>query len=147
MAAESLVPAPWPTSGTRERSAPLPASGVHHTVAASKTYARKPSPGGYRITGGAPFVSNCHDVQWIATTATVTAGDPSRAAGASEVVMAYFHRDCCHVIDTWHVMGMRGTGSHDVAVTDVFVPTVRTFPLVLEFTPGSHYQGPSTASP
>ena len=37
---------------------------------------------------------------------------------------------------------MRGTGSHDVAVTDVFVPTARTFPLVPEFTPGAHYQGP-----
>jgi alkylation response protein AidB-like acyl-CoA dehydrogenase len=100
--------------------------------------------GGYCITGRAPFVSNCHDANWIATTATVMAGDPSRAedTGEPEVVMAYLPRDSCHVIDTWHVMGMRGTGSHDVAVTDVFVPTTRTFPLVPEFTPGSHYQGP-----
>jgi indole-3-acetate monooxygenase len=98
--------------------------------------------GGYRITGRAPFVSNCHDAHWIATTATVMAADPSRAAGEPEVVMAYLPRENCHVIDTWHVMGMRGTGSNDVAVTDVFVPTARTFPLVPEFTPGSHYQGP-----
>jgi alkylation response protein AidB-like acyl-CoA dehydrogenase len=102
-----------------------------------------PAPGGYRITGRAPFVSNCHDAHWIATTATVMAGDPSRAEdkGEPEVVMAYLPRASCHVIDTWYVMGMRGTGSHDVAVTDVFVPTTRTFPLVPEFTPGSHYQG------
>ena len=39
-------------------------------------------------------------------------------------------------------MGMRGTGSHDIAVTDVFVPKTRTFPMVPEFEPGSHYQGP-----
>ena len=98
-------------------------------------------PGGYRITGRAPFVSNCHDANWIATTAAVMAGDPSRIAGEPEVVVAYLPRESCQVIDTWHVMGMRGTGSNDVAVTDVFVPTARTFPLVPAFTPGAHYQG------
>jgi alkylation response protein AidB-like acyl-CoA dehydrogenase len=101
-----------------------------------------PAQGGHRITGRAPFVSNCHDANWIATTAAVMAGDPPRAAGEPEVVMAYLPRESCQVIDTWQVMGMRGTGSNDVAVTDVFVPTARTFPLVPEFTPGSHYQGP-----
>jgi alkylation response protein AidB-like acyl-CoA dehydrogenase len=103
-----------------------------------------PAQGGYRFIGRAPFVSNCYDANWIATEATVMAGDHSRAADKGEpaVVMAYLPRDRCHVIDTWHVMGMRGTGSHDVAVTDVFVPTARTFPFVPEFTPGSHYQGP-----
>ena len=104
--------------------------------------AADPRSRGGRITGCAPFVSNCHDAHWTATTATVMAGDPSRAEGEPEVVMAYLPRESCHVIDTWHVMGMRGTGSNDVAVTDVFVPMTRTFPLVPEFTPGSHYQGP-----
>jgi alkylation response protein AidB-like acyl-CoA dehydrogenase len=48
----------------------------------------------------------------------------------------------CEVIDTWDVMGMRGTGSHDISVTDVYVPKSRTFPMVPAFEPGSHYQGP-----
>jgi indole-3-acetate monooxygenase len=48
----------------------------------------------------------------------------------------------CEIIDTWYVMGMRGTGSDDIALTDLFVPQARTCPLVPEFTPGSHYQGP-----
>jgi alkylation response protein AidB-like acyl-CoA dehydrogenase len=103
-----------------------------------------PAQGGYRITGRAPFVSNCYDADWIAGTALVMDANPSQAEekGAPEMVMVYFPRAQCHVIDTWNTMGMRGTGSHDISVTDVFVPTARTFPMVPEFEPGSHYQGP-----
>jgi alkylation response protein AidB-like acyl-CoA dehydrogenase len=64
------------------------------------------------------------------------------ARGESALLMAYLPRESCRVLDTWHVLGMRGTGSHDVAVSDVFVPTARTFPFVPEFTPGAHYRGP-----
>src|SRR5713101_3692575 len=98
--------------------------------------------GGYRITGRAPFVSNCHDANWIATTAAVMAGDQSPSVGEPEAVMAYLPPESCEIIDTWHVSGMRGTGSNDIAVTDVFVPRARTFPIVPEFTPGSRYHGP-----
>src|SRR6516225_11870627 len=103
-----------------------------------------PVPGGYRITGRAPFVSNCHDANWIATSAVVTAGDQTTPDDTAEpeLVMVYLPRESCEIIDTWHVMGMRGTGSDDVAVTDVFVPTARTFSVTPEFTPGSHYRGP-----
>ncbi len=101
-----------------------------------------PTEGGYRVTGRAPFVSNCHDANWIATTAMVITGDQTRAEGEPEVVMAYLPPENCEIIDTWHVSGMRGTGSNDIAVTDVFVPRARTFPIVPEFTPGSHYHGP-----
>ena len=34
-----------------------------------------PAQGGYRITGRAPFVSNCQDAHWVATTAAVIVGD------------------------------------------------------------------------
>jgi alkylation response protein AidB-like acyl-CoA dehydrogenase len=56
--------------------------------------------------------------------------------------MVYFPREKCEIIDTWDVMGMRGTGSNDITVDNVFVPKSRTFPMVPEFEPGSHYQGP-----
>ena len=103
-----------------------------------------PSQDGYRITGRAPFISNCYDADWIAMTAIVMDGEQTHKTdqGEPEMVMVYFPRAQCHVIDTWNVMGMRGTGSHDIEVTDIFVPKTRTFPMVPEFEPGSHYQGP-----
>src|SRR5713101_8346969 len=57
-----------------------------------------PAQGGYRITGRAPFVSNCHDANWIATTAAVMAGDQSRTEGEPVEVMVYLPRESCHVI-------------------------------------------------
>jgi indole-3-acetate monooxygenase len=100
-------------------------------------------PGGFSITGRAPFVSNCYDANWIATTATVVESRPaSEPKSQPELLMVYIPRESCQIVDTWHVMGMRGTGSNDIEVGEVFVPAARTFPFVPEFTPGSHYQGP-----
>jgi alkylation response protein AidB-like acyl-CoA dehydrogenase len=96
--------------------------------------------GGYRISGRAPFVSNCYDADWISSTVLVDADRPSE--GEPEMLMVYFPREDCEVIDTWHVMGMRGTGSNDISVSDVFVPKSRTFPMVPDYEPGTHYQGP-----
>jgi alkylation response protein AidB-like acyl-CoA dehydrogenase len=103
-----------------------------------------PSQKGYRITGRAPFVSNSYDADWIAGTALVTDEEQSQEGdkGEPKMIMVYFPCKQCEVIDTWNTMGMRGTGSHDISVTDVFVPKARTFPMVPEFEPGSHYQGP-----
>ncbi len=100
--------------------------------------------GGYSVSGRAPFVSNCYDADWFAMTAIVTEGDQpgEENQGEPEMVMVYFPRESGRIIDTWNVIGMRGTGSNDVSLTDVFVPEARTFPMVPEFEPGSHYQGP-----
>jgi alkylation response protein AidB-like acyl-CoA dehydrogenase len=96
--------------------------------------------GGYHISGRAPFVSNSYDADWILSMVVV---DEEESAGDEpEMRMVYFPSRECEIIDTWDVMGMRGTGSNDVVVTDVFVPTARTFPFVPEFQPGSHYRGP-----
>jgi alkylation response protein AidB-like acyl-CoA dehydrogenase len=91
--------------------------------------------GGYRISGRAPLFSNCYDADWIASTAFVD-GD------RESLVMVYLPRAKCEVLDTWDAVGMRGTGSHDVSVTDIHVPKYRTFSLTPEFETGSHYQGP-----
>ena len=103
-----------------------------------------PVDGGYRISGRAPFVSNCYDASWIAVTANVADESPPEQANGQEpeMLMVYFPRENCEVIDTWNVLGMRGTGSNDISVDDVFVPQARTFPMMPEFEPGSHYKGP-----
>ena len=103
-----------------------------------------PVAGGYRLTGRAPFASNCHDATWVARTAMVMDGDTPQlsASGAPEVLLAFVPVEACDIIDTWYVMGMRGTGSDDIVMTNLFVSQARTFPLVPEFTAGSHYQGP-----
>jgi alkylation response protein AidB-like acyl-CoA dehydrogenase len=96
--------------------------------------------GGYRISGRAPFVSNCYDADWISSTVLVDADES--AGDEPELRMVYFPSEKCEIIDTWDVMGMRGTGSNDISVTDVYVPKSRTFPMVPDFEPGHHYRGP-----
>ena len=51
-----------------------------------------------------------------------------RPNGEQEVRIAYFYpKAVARIVDTWHVSGMRGTGSHDIEVEDLFVPEERTF--------------------
>ncbi len=100
----------------------------------------KTEGGGYRVSGRAPFVSNCHDADWISCTALVDAD--KHPDGEPEVRMVYFPADQSEIIDTWYTMGMRGTGSNDIEVKDTFVPKARTFPMQPEYEPGSHYKGP-----
>jgi alkylation response protein AidB-like acyl-CoA dehydrogenase len=88
--------------------------------------------GGFRLTGQRPLASTIHDSEWLFVTAIVGEG----AIGA--VVRA----EDAGVVDTWRSLGMRGTDSNDVVLEDVFVPARRTFPLMPEFVPGSHYGGP-----
>ena len=107
-----------------------------------------PVDGGYRVTGRSPFASNCRDATWIAVTALVMDGDRPRLleSGAPEVLAVFLPSEACDILDTWYVLGMRGTGSDDIAVHDVFVPRTRTCPLVPEFTPERTTRGRSTGS-
>jgi alkylation response protein AidB-like acyl-CoA dehydrogenase len=41
--------------------------------------------------------------------------------------MVYVPKGAYRIVDTWYVGGLRGTGSHDVVVDEVFVPVERTF--------------------
>jgi alkylation response protein AidB-like acyl-CoA dehydrogenase len=87
-------------------------------------------PGGYRVTGHWFFASGCMHSSLLHGACKVFDGDVPRrrANGDQDVRIAYFHpKSLARIIDTWHVSGMRGTGSHDIEVEDVFVPEEHTF--------------------
>jgi hypothetical protein len=46
--------------------------------------------------------------------------------GTPALYRGFFRPSECIIIDSWDMTGMRGTGSHDWTVTDVFVPERRT---------------------
>lgn len=86
-----------------------------------------PVDGGYRVTGQWPFASGCHNAHWFWGQCVVYDGDhPKRAARGGPVLReALIPRSEFEILDTWHVAGLRGSGSHDVVVRDVFVPEDR----------------------
>lgn len=85
--------------------------------------------GGYRVTGQWPFASGCQHCTWLAGNSILLTGDtPIREEdGSARVRWLLFPAEQAEIIDTWNVAGMRGTGSHDIAVSDLFVPEGRVF--------------------
>lgn len=75
-----------------------------------------PADGGVRLTGRWSWATGAMDADWVMVGALVER--PDRIDPALVLVPA----DRVEVADTWHTAGMRGTGSHDVVVTDVLVP-------------------------
>ncbi|MGV7350042.1 acyl-CoA dehydrogenase family protein [Mycobacterium kansasii] len=85
--------------------------------------------GGYRITGRWGFCSASPHAQWMVLGNAVYRDGEAllRADGSPEFVSAFVSSEQFEVIDTWDAMGLRGSGSNDVVVTDAFVPAERTF--------------------
>jgi len=83
---------------------------------------------GYRVSGRWSLVSGCELAEWIALQCILHDGDAPRmlAPGVPEQRLAFVRRGSFQILDTWHVGGLRGTGSHDVVVGDAHVPRGRT---------------------
>ena len=84
---------------------------------------------GYRISGRWSLVSGCELAEWIMLMCVVNENDDVVFVepGVPEMRMAFVHKASLEIVDTWHVGGMRGTGSHDVVVKDCDVPLANTF--------------------
>jgi indole-3-acetate monooxygenase len=84
--------------------------------------------GGYVVSGHWPFGSGCRESQWMVANFEIWDGDQVQREpdGTPALYRAFFPASACTVLDTWDMSGMRGTGSHDWLVADVFVPERRT---------------------
>lgn len=78
-----------------------------------------PADGGVRVTGRWSWATGAMDADWMIVGALIERAD--RIDPALVVLPA----EQVEVVDTWHTAGMRGTGSHDLVVDDVFVPEHR----------------------
>jgi alkylation response protein AidB-like acyl-CoA dehydrogenase len=81
-------------------------------------------PGGYRVSGQWAYGSGILHSAWIATGCLVMEEGGVRRTpdGAADTQILFLPTREAEIIDTWHVGGLRGTGSHDYRVADVFVP-------------------------
>jgi 3-hydroxy-9,10-secoandrosta-1,3,5(10)-triene-9,17-dione monooxygenase len=86
-----------------------------------------PTDGGYRLNGKWNYNSGGEHANWVAVAAIVP-GDAD-AVEPKDVLLSFIRREDYEIFDNWHVMGMRGTGSKQAIVDDVFVPSSRVVSL------------------
>ena len=80
-----------------------------------------PADGGWLVSGTFPFSSGCDHAQWAIL--GVRAED---AAGNKRTRYMLVPMGEIAILDDWHVLGLRGTGSKSLVLKDVFVPAHRT---------------------
>jgi alkylation response protein AidB-like acyl-CoA dehydrogenase len=84
-------------------------------------------PDGYRVTGRMGFSTGCRHASWLAARARVFENGELRLQDDQpEQRYLFVPAAEAELLDTWHVRGMRGTGTYHFAVKDVFVPAERT---------------------
>lgn len=82
-----------------------------------------PVDGGFRISGRWSFSSGCEHAEWIFLGGMVP---PAAEGGAAEYRTFMLPKGDYEIVRNWNTFGLKGTGSHDIVVEDVFVPDYRT---------------------
>ncbi len=87
--------------------------------------------GGYQVTGAWNFGSATGHSEYVAAGfLPMIDGEMVWASeGVPDMRVAIVPRSDVKFTDGWYVQGLRGTGSYDYELEDVFVPKGRTFPL------------------
>ncbi|WP_426757026.1 acyl-CoA dehydrogenase family protein [Myxococcus sp. Y35] len=103
--------------------------------------------GGYRVTGHWTFATGCRQSDWLFGNCVVLGPDgkprPGPAEGVPETRAMMLPARDVRIVEHWDVLGLRGTGSHDIAI-DAFVPQRYSFDI---FTGQSSVPGPGFVMP
>ncbi len=87
--------------------------------------------GGYQLSGRWSFSSGCQHCQWVFVGAVVpTAEAPFDMMNYRTFLVPIADYE---IVDNWDVVGLQGTGSHDIVIDDVFVPEHRTHKVIDAF--------------
>ena len=81
--------------------------------------------GGYRVSATFSFASGSHDASWLGAHLAITEADGTLRPGPDGKPLVHtllFPKAKAAMTDIWHVVGLRGTGSDQYAVSDLFVP-------------------------
>jgi alkylation response protein AidB-like acyl-CoA dehydrogenase len=87
--------------------------------------------GGYRVSGRWPFASGSPYATWLGAQSFVIGqdGEPETdGTGQPRRLLAIWPAGQARLIDTWDGLGLRGTGSGDFEVSDIFVPDEQVNP-------------------
>jgi indole-3-acetate monooxygenase len=100
--------------------------------------------GGYRLSGAWSFGSGIGHSEYVAAGFFPMDDGEMRwiSEGIPDMQVAVVPRADVSFNDGWHVQGLKGTGSYDYSITDVFVPHGRTFALFTR----EPYRGSSPAT-
>ena len=87
-----------------------------------------PVGGGYRVNGQWNFASGIDHATWLHCPCVLMDGETPRVtpAGTPATRVMWVPADAATIIDTWSVMGMRGTASQDFVLKDRIVPSEYT---------------------
>ena len=88
-----------------------------------------PTGEGFRLRGRWSLVSGCELADYLSLMSVVHEDGVPRmlAPGQPELRVLFVPKGRYTILDTWHVGGLRGSGSHDVVVDEVFVPVEDSF--------------------
>ena len=90
---------------------------------------------GFMVTGRWPWASGSLNSDYITGGCLVLGADGKpelTGSGTPNVRSMLFDRGQVQIFDTWHAMGLKGTGSNEFGVRDLFVPASRSAALMTD---------------